>query len=482
MAIGLSLLTGLLLILITPTYGGAWLAPLALTPLLFAVHGESSWKRRFLYGYAAGNLYWAVVCIWIQFVLDAHGGMGFWGGWGCFVLFSLYKALHLGVFATFAGPLMGKPWALPAVAALWTGMERTHGTLGFAWLQLGNAGIDMALPMRLAPVVGVYGLSFLFALTGTAAALAILRRPVRDFAALALLPMILLLPRLPEPVKATQTAVVLQPNVPEEAEWTVASVEALHKRLFVESLRQSLETKDARLIVWPEAPMPAYYNRDVDFHDGITRLAQTARSYLLFGGVGNTPQGAPLNSAFFVSPQGELVDRYDKMYLVPFGEFVPPLFSFVNRITQEAGDFTPGERLVLMPFLDHKIGAFICYEAAFPHLVRRFTAAGADLLVNISNDGYFGRSAAREQHLSLVRMRAAENRRWILRPTNDGISAALDPAGRVVTRLPPSRLLTAPMPFDFATTMTAYSRWGDWFAWSCLVSGLAVAALALARP
>ena len=127
-----------------------------------------------------------------------------------------------------------------------------------------------------------------------------------------------------------------------------------------------------------------------------------------------------------------MVDRYDKINLVPFGEFVPNVFWWVNRVTKEAGDFAPGSRIVEFPVNGHKVGVFICYESAFPDLVREFARGGAEVLVNLSNDGYFGRSAAREQHLDLVRMRAAENRRWILRATNDGITVTVDPAGRIV--------------------------------------------------
>ena len=142
----------------------------------------------------------------------------------------------------------------------------------------------------------------------------------------------------------------------------------------------------------------------------------------------------------------------------------------MNRITHEAGDFVPGKRMVTFPVDGHKIGAFICYESAFPDLVRQFTKAGANVLVNLSNDGYFGHSAAREQHLELVRMRAAENRRWILRATNDGITAMIDPAGRddrSACRY--TRRLRAVFGYYSLTELTPYVRYGDWFAWS--VSG-----------
>jgi apolipoprotein N-acyltransferase len=180
-----------------------------------------------------------------------------------------------------------------------------------------------------------------------------------------------------------------------------------------------------------------------------------------------------LNSTFLVGPAGEIRDRYDKIKLVPFGEYVPAPFGFVNRITSEISDFVPGSRIVIFNANSHRIGAFICYESAFPDLVRQFTNSGAEVLMNLSDDGYFGPSASREQHLSLVRMRAAENARWILRATNDGITAVVDPAGRVTDRMEPYKELAATMKYNFARGLTPYVRFGDWFAWSCLAIGLA---------
>ena len=158
-------------------------------------------------------------------------------------------------------------------------------------------------------------------------------------------------------------------------------------------------------------------------------MAQQTHAYFLFGTVAETPEGAPLNSAVLLRPDGTLVDRYDKINLVPFGEYVPKFFGFVNRITQEISDFVPGNRIVVFPMGTHRLGVFICYESVFPDEVRQFVKGGANLLVNISNDGYFGHSAAREQHLEIARMRAVENSRWLIRSTNDGITAVIDPGG-----------------------------------------------------
>jgi apolipoprotein N-acyltransferase len=155
-----------------------------------------------------------------------------------------------------------------------------------------------------------------------------------------------------------------------------------------------------------------------------------------------------------------------------------PLGGLTEKISKEAGDFAAGHSVVVSPVGGHKIGTFICYESVFPNFVRRFAAGGAQVLLTISNDGWFGKTAARWQHLEIVRMRAAENRRWILRTANDGITAAIDPAGRVRSALPLFTEATSAARFNYETTETFYTRYGNWFpvlcgliAAGCLVAG-----------
>ncbi len=469
----LSLFTALLLVLLFPGFNLTWLAPVALAPILIACAREPSWKRRWLFGWAAGVVFWCGLCPWIEFVMDVHGGMGPWGGWGTFVLFGLYKGLHMAVFAALAGVLLPRWWAIPAVAALWTGIERTHGFFGFAWLDLGNAAIDMPWPMRLAPVTGVYGLSFVFAMIGCALALLIVRGPRRELSWLLFLAVPVVLPGARSPAAVFRKALVVQPNIDTETQWTEDTVRDTEQKLA--SLSRA---PGADLILWPEVPAP-FYVTDAKFRDYTAAIAQTAGIPFLFGAVGFTPQRDPLNSAALLDPAGKIVDRYDKINLVPFGEFIPPMFGWVNRITKEIGDFVPGQRVVVFPLDDHKLGAFICYESVFPDLVRQFVHGGAEVLVNLSNDGYFGHSAAHQQHLEIVRMRAAENRRWILRATNDGITAAIDPVGRVVETLPPFVQTAGLLPYDYQTAQTLYTRYGDWFAWTCFALGFLMSAVSL---
>jgi apolipoprotein N-acyltransferase len=476
----LALASAALLILTFPRFSLVWLAPVALAPLLVSLAREPRWPRRFLLGWGAGVVYWFGVCYWIQFVLSFHGGLGDPAGWAVFLVFCIAKAIHLGVFAVFAGYLMQRWWAAPTVAALWVAVESTHGALGFAWLALGNAGIDMAVPLRLAPFSGVYGLSFVFALTAAALALVLLRRPRRELLWLAPVLLLPLLPAMPPAERGREAALLLQPNISETEQWTTEKLTRLKQRLVMLSLRGALsEQQPPSIIVWPEAPAPFYYNEDPEFRGYINNLARTARASILAGVVAHTPGGSPLNSAALISPEGTLVSRYDKVNLVPFGEFVPWPFGFANKISTETGDFTAGTRVIVSPVGNHKIGTFICYESVFPGFVRKFAASGAEVLFNISNDGWFGRTAARSQHLSIVRMRAAENRRWILRATNDGITATIDSAGRLRGTLPSFEEAASYTGFSYQSALTVYTRFGDWFALAC--AALAILGLVAER-
>jgi apolipoprotein N-acyltransferase len=461
----LSIATAFLLLAIFPRFNLRFLAPVALTPLLLALARTKEGWQRFLHGWAAGLFYWFFLCTWIQFVLEAHGGMGVLGSWASFFLFSVLKGLHLAVFAWLAGPLMHQTYAVPAVAALWTGLERTHGTFGFAWLALGNAGISMSVPLRVAPILGVYGLSFIFCMLATALACVILRYRRMRLLPLSALGLLFLLPAIPENIAATHSALVIQPNINTDLQWTQLLQEKVERELSVIS-----NAFRAKLVIWPELPAPLYYYDDREFRETARDIA-LRHGYFLFGTVAYTGAHQPLNSAVLLGPDGGELGRYDKIDLVPFGEFVPRVFSFVNRITQEAGDFVPGNDIQVLSAAGDRLGVFICYESAFPDLVRQFSKKGANVLVNLSNDGYFGHSEARDQHFLLARMRAVENRRYLIRATNDGITAVIDPAGQIVQRLPMYQELAAPMRYGVVESTTFYARHGDWFAWGCLALG-----------
>jgi apolipoprotein N-acyltransferase len=440
----IALLSAVLLVLIFPGFNLTFLAPFALVPLFYALDRKPDLR----FAYATGVLFWFGLCYWIQFTLANHAGTGEAGGWALFVLFSLAKGIQMAVFGFLAARVLKTSWAVPATAALWTFFEWTHQYTGFTWLLLGNATISWPYLPRLAPITGVYGLSFVLALV----AAAIVKRQFGWFAVL-LIPA--LLPALPAAGPTHQTALVVQPNIPEEEQWTEGSVQRLDQRLSELSTPQS----PVDFVVWPEVPAPIY---DTDL--GLPKIAVQAHAAFLAGVVSRAKDDAPLNSALLLSSEGKVISRYDKVNLVPFGEFVPwPFELVVRKISSEAGDYHAGTKAVVAD----GVGTFICYESVFPAYIRQFARDGAKVLFNISNDAWFGKSAARFQHFEIVRMRAVENRRWIVRSTNNGISAAVDPAGRVTQEEPPYREAAANMGFNYEDATTFYTRYGDWFIWVC---------------
>ncbi|HXJ44370.1 MAG TPA: apolipoprotein N-acyltransferase, partial [Bryobacteraceae bacterium] len=372
----------------------------------------------------------------------------------------------MGAFAALTGPLLRRWYAPPCVAALWVVLEWTHPYTGLEWLNLGNAADDMSVLLRLAPVTGVWGLSFLFALMSSVIAALILRKRFVSFWLLAL-PGLYLIPEIPEPSRGETHALVVQPNLDGDTIWTQELLETTESQLRALSISPVTRREGVDVIVWPEMPVPFYAN-DTAFTNFVGSVTATAHAGVLAGVVGRTDHGAPLNSALLTGADGVTISRYDKVNLVPFGEYIPwPFAGLTKKISSEAGDFSAGSQVVVSKLDGHRIGTFICYESVFPSYVRRFAAGGAEVLFNLSNDGWFGTSAARYQHLRIVRMRAAELHRWIVRATNNGVSAAIDPAGRVVRELPEYRQASVRMPFGYRTDLTPYARFGDWFVGIC---------------
>ena len=416
---------------------------------------------KFLYGWLVGVVYWFSVCYWIQFTLENHGGMSVAESWALFILFCFAKAIQMGCFAWLAPYVARGWWAAPALAALWTFFEWTHNYTGFAWLVLGNIAIDWPALPRLAPFTGVWGMSFALALVP---AIAI----TRQWPWLALFVIPFFLPPLPPSSPAPLTAYAVQPNISEDAAWSAENKVALEHHLTDLSVSSSSPT----LVVWPEVPAPLY-----DQDSFLQAVPKAAGAPLLAGVVSHTGQGGLLNSALLLSKEGRFLSRYDKVNLVPFGEFVPwPFRAVAQKVSSEAGEFVAGTT----PLVADGLGTFICYESVFPNYIRQFPLHGAKVLFNISNDSWFGKTAARHQHFLIARMRALENNRWIVRVTNNGITAAIDPAGQVHDQQPSYQEISATLHYAEEESLTLYTRWGDWFAYACMLSFLPAIQLAAA--
>ena len=430
---------------------------------------------------------------WIATVLSVHGGLSPVGGWGVLLLIAAAWGVLTGGFSWCVNRIGARDKTLACIAApfLWVTFEfiRAHlPEISFPWNLLGYpASANMAF-VQLTTISGIYGLSFLVAAFNSLIAWAdgaktqTIKKKfgVVGVATAAILLVAFAGGKFVPKAEAKHVARAVQPNFPEvqsyEPNWFGTHTEDM-KDLEDLSLDVSKEKPD--LIIWPEAPAPFSW-QDLQFAKIASHIAIQGQRPFLMGTIewkpervpsGHTIQ-TPYNSAVMVDGQGQRIFSYDKMHLVPFGEYEPfPLIHrVVSSVSSEVGGFRKGTNRVAGTLPNgFKFGTYICYEAIYPGEIREFANYGANLLINISNDGWFGKSAAAEQHLRMARVRAVENRRWILRVTNSGITAAVDPYGRTYTSIPRDVRGAADLPYDFRTDKTLYTRFGDWFAWLCVI-------------
>ena len=495
----LAVASGVLEVLVFPAPDLYWLSWICLAPLLVALATPRSDGERlspgqgFLLAWVNGSLLIAGSCYWVYHTLHVYGRLHPLIGAGLLVLFCLYFALPQGLFGMlFAvaarSPRLGTGLALALSPALWVAAELVRAHTGpFPWDLLGTSQVDNIPLARIATVTGVYGISFAVAVVNSAFALAWLLPAERRCTTLIVVLASALALQVgvfvkPSPSPATRTAVLVQPNIPIlDANWTMELFRQTLEELSRLSASGPAEQASPRLVVWPESPAP-FYDRDPNLRAPMSEAAQATRSWIVAGTLGTRP-AAPesghrsevLNSASLITPQGEWTERYDKVHLVPFGEYVPfrRLLFFAESLTHEVGDFTPGDRRTVMRIDGHGIAVIICYEAIFPDEVREFVAGGAEVLLNISNDTWLGETGGARQHLNMARMRAIENRRWVLRATNSGITAAIDPEGRVVASAARNTATVVVAPYEFVSSTTFYTRHGDWFAFACAIITLA---------
>ena len=490
----LAVASGILHILLFPKFAMAWLSGLALIPLLIAIFQETRRQRAFLLGFVFGITFFSGCCYWILAVLQGYGDMHWTGAVLLFVLLIVYLSLFPALFAyAFAKLSLRLPRACFLLAPfLWVSTEYLRGYIltGFPWCLTGYALVDYANLAQIATITGVYGLSFLAVLICTLVTGILFRsRLAMGCLAITTVTLIGLAWMVFNPLEAGGSeeahARLVQTHIDLNQSWNPQSQSLILEELtklslspqghdsarIHESDQPRSDPVSAKLIIWPETPAPFYYHHDPSFQRAMDALATTSGSTLLFGfvdwhfGAADADSG-PYNSVGTLAPGGKLISQYDKMHLVPFAEYVPLswLFFFVEKIATGVGDYQPGSRVVVSD-LDsgEKVGTIICYEAVVPDLVRRFVAAGAEVLVNVTNDTWFGNSAAPHQHLLMARMRAVENNRYLLRAANSGISAVIDPFGRVMASTELHRRTVLDSPFRFRRTSTFYSRYGDVF-------------------
>ena len=498
---------------------------IALLPLLAALLGNDKQGNPLTrvqgaaLGYVCGFVWYLGNCYWVYQTMYLYGGLPKPIAVGILILFCLYLGLYHALFGTLLAAFrirFGRQTALLLVPFAWVAVELARARItGLPWDLLGVAQVDSPVLTRLAPITGVYGLSFIIAAVN---ALWIVRLRVRErrftrtaFTAAGVIFVVLYVAALrriesPQDVATTAQATLVQENLEVGAANTgpqpstqqllesfsyLSRFPSPHFLLGIpelpgtqsvylirqHSLEEGTESKvpmPTDLIVWPESPAP-FEENDPQFRAALSKLAREANAPIIAGNIAidrttDNPRGYnQFTSASFVSPQGEFVGRYDKMHLVPFGEYVPfkAVFFFAKSLLYEAGNFDRGEHRIVFNTGGHTYGTFICYESIFGDEIREFSQMGAEVLVNISNDGWYGDTSAPWQHLNMVRMRAIENHRWIIRATNTGVTASITPYGRVIAAAPRHIRTSIRVGFGYEHDLTFYAAHGDLFAYTC---------------
>jgi apolipoprotein N-acyltransferase len=500
-------------VLIFPLPGLYWLSWIAIAPLLVGLlrarqsaalqvdaavklTPASAWQG-FLLAYICGILWCGGTCYWVFDTMHRYGGLPVPMAAFVLILFCMYIGIYHGLFGVLVALVAGHGSirrALVAAPFLWVAVEfaRTRVT-AFPWELLGYAQTGNVALTRIATLTGVYGLSFEIVLVNSVFAAAFLVEKIRRkrlffaaFGAALVLQAGQWMVRPLQPMVTDRTALLVQPNIPITAAWTEDYFQNTLNDLVKVSVSPSAIKPGLHenLIVWPESPAP-FYTNDPRFQAPVSELARRSGSWVIVGSIGIKPamhnggMGSEMfNSAALVTPQGLWTDRYDKVHLVPFGEYLPfpQLFAFAGGLTKEVGEFHRGTSREPLSAGDERAGTFICYESIFPNEVRKFVQQGADVLVNISNDGWYGDSGAWSQHLQQTRMRAVENNRWLLSATNTGLTAAIDPFGRVAAEVPRKERTVLVAPYALVSGTTFYTRHGDWFASLCAI--ISIGALA----
>jgi apolipoprotein N-acyltransferase len=475
----------------------AWWPPAL---LLLAVRGLGA-KRAAGLAFAAGTLAHALVWHWIYVVTVRYGHAPPWVGVAAPLLLAFYPAPFVAAFAAAGERLSSRsPLGPISLAALWTAFEhgRSFVLTGFPWATLGYAQHENGWLLGLAPWAGVYGLSFAAALGGLCAFEWLLRREPgrsarRAFAGLALLLALHVagaLGREPAvPGERSLRIAVLQGNIDQGVKWSDAWIE--RTILIYEGLTRAAATDGARLVVWPETALPLPLEGYPALEERLAALARETGAALVVGAVGISIGATGeieglFDSGFLYDAAGTRLERYDKSHLVPFGEYLPLRALFGRFIRAVATGATPRDvsagpepRALALPAAEVgepvvTLGVPICYELLFPDLVRRFAGGGAQVLLAITNDAWYGRTGAPHQFLAITALRSAENGMWTARAANTGVSALIDARGQVQeqTRIFEQGLLVGDVPLrDASLRPTFYARFGDWLPLGCWLAG-----------
>jgi apolipoprotein N-acyltransferase len=493
----LPVLTGFLLVASFPRIHQGYLAWVAWIPLLVFIFYSKSAARAFVGGFIAAAIEFFILFIWIPPVIERYsGGSSTVMAWVAYGLMVSILACYPAIACALTKRLMvrGGNSFLLLLPAIWVLLEFAQSVFpfgGLPWLLAGYSQTGYLPIMQMADITGVYGISFLILWTNTAIAFLFLRVPRRAAYVPALVAGVALAAGLLYGSSSLRrwgsippvfSVAMLQGNILFEDSEAV-QVEKFRKgyRRMADSLKNNID-----LLILPESPTPVLFQYDTSYRQELGNLAARYPLGLVFNNIDRRDlegEGRYFNSAFFLDGNGMLKGIYDKMHLVPFGEYFPfkHLFFFTEIVSKDVGEFHAGRDFRIVEIGNHPSNAIICFEAVFPSLVRRFVEKGSQLIVNLTNDGWYGRSVAPYQHLEIARWRAVENRRYLLRATNSGFSAVIEPTGNIQSATGLMQEGICEGRFAFISEKTIYTRYGNILVFLCAIISIGSAILAELR-
>jgi len=496
----LSLLSGILLILSFPNFDLEFLAWFALVPLLHAIDGKTL-SRSFRLGFLTGIISFFGILYWIIVAAHTYGNIPLTLSVFILLLLVGYLSLFIGAF-TFLARLIQVRSGLQTylfTPLLWVALEYLRSFLltGFPWANLGYSQY-LNLPfIQMAEITGAYGPSFVILLVNATLFQILHQRPKKAFPIReAILTVLILLAFLiygyvkmgmvdREMTGNPSLRVgLVQGNIDQSIKWNESFQRETLKIYEKLSFRVAEQKPD--LILWPETATPFFFQDAKEYQPFVLDIPKKTNAFLLFGTPSYKIQKGEVNhynSAYLVSPSGELVGKYEKIHLVPFGEYVPlqDLLSFIGSWGEGIGDFKSGKEIVNFSLPQGQFGVLICFEIIFPDLSRRFVKKGANFLVTITNDAWFGKTSAPYQHFSMAIFRAVENRVFVARAANTGITGLIDPKGKILKQ---GGIFTEEAingTIRLSNQKTFYTLYGDIFAWICSVLSILLLANSLIR-
>ena len=477
----MAVLSGLLIFFSFPKYGNGILAWFALIPLLHALQ-KSKPAEGFKIGFIAGLTAHVGILYWISYVIVQYGYLPLYAGIFIMLLLAAYLSLYTAFFCMGVAFLRfrGSPVFL-TVPLLWTVLEyvRSHLLTGFPWETLAYSQYLNKELIQMADVVGTYGITFVIVLVNVvlyntlAARFRGGRSPAAEITVtLALLAVIFLYGhfrtiQIQDSLKNEPNVEVslVQGNIDQNIKWDKRFQEEtldVYRSLSLQSV-----PAEGGLIIWPETAAPFYFEHPDPLRAKIMDIAQISGRTLIFGSPRYEEKNgikSYMNSAYLLRSDGKIGGRYDKVHLVPYGEYVPlrQLFPFIGKLVVGVGDFRPGKGFEPLIDQGRRFGVLICYEVIFPDAARAYKQKHADMLVNITNDAWFGTTSAPYQHLSMAVFRAVENRLYLVRAANTGISAIIDPMGTIRSGTKLFERTVVRGEVKFIDEKTLYAAYGDW--------------------